>query len=95
MKRTDPNYDTLHEKAMDLPEGAVRVPGKERRPIWNLHRYSDCKWIGTYDKLESAMCVIGTDFIGTKWEGVFVIDKPTEFHGYTPGGALRWVIKRS
>jgi hypothetical protein len=25
MKRTDPNYDTLHELAMDLPQ--TRVPG--------------------------------------------------------------------
>lgn len=25
---TDPNYDTLHELAMDLPAGAVRLPGQ-------------------------------------------------------------------
>ena len=26
--KSNPNYDTLPEKAMDSPEGAVRVPGR-------------------------------------------------------------------
>ena len=63
--------------------------------MWKLFNYRNGRHVGDYDKLESAMCVIGTDFIGTKWEGVFVLGEQTEFRGYTPGGALHWIIKRS
>ena len=56
--------------------------------MWKLYR--DGSFVGNYDKLEAAMCIIGTGQIGVKWLPL----GSDQFIGLTAGGAARFVINR-
>ena len=57
--------------------------------MWNLYNRSG-DLLGSYDKLEAAMSILGTGNIGVKWMPI----TDTQFIGLSSGGATRFVINK-
>ena len=48
------------------------------------------EWLGSYDKLEVAMSILGTGEIGVKWMPI----TDTHFIGLSSGGATRFMLNK-
>ena len=57
--------------------------------MWNLYNRSG-DLLGSYDKLEAAMSILGTGNIGVKWMPI----SDAQFIGLSSGGATRFVLNK-
>jgi hypothetical protein len=56
---------------------------------WHLYDRNG-NFLGSYDKPEAAMCVLGTGEISMKWMPITA----TQFIGVSSGGATRFVLNK-
>jgi hypothetical protein len=56
---------------------------------WQL-RDRHGQYLGSFERLEAAMCVLGTGEIGVEWQAI----NQDQYIGVSNGGAIRFVLNK-